>query len=289
MTELLLGIDGGGTGCRAVVTDKHGAILGRSTGGPANITTDFEEALANIVRAARSAIIDTGLDSVELESLHSVIGVAGANVGNSGRQLAEKLPFQSTFVENDSTIAVRGALGKSDGIVAAIGTGSIFAIQQRAAIRTIGGWGNVVSDQASGVWLGKRLLHDTLLCFDGIYTESPLYTETMAHFNHSAQSIVTFARDATPADFASFAKAVMDHATKADAIALQIVKTAIADIELILSKLSDNRTLPLCLLGSLGARYSDHLSDHFRNRLQAPAGDAVSGAVALAVERYSGI
>ena len=37
---LFLGIDGGGTGCRAAVADASGRILGTGVAGPANLTSD---------------------------------------------------------------------------------------------------------------------------------------------------------------------------------------------------------------------------------------------------------
>ncbi len=286
MTKILLGVDGGGSGCRAAIADEQGTVLGSSTGGPANIMTDFDAAQQNIVQAARSALLDAGLANTELADIASVIGVAGANVGDHAERLAARLPFQFSQIENDSTIALRGALGEDDGIVASIGTGSIFIMQRDAETKTIGGWGNVIGDQASGVWLGKRLLHDTLLCFDGIYPESTLYTTTMTQFNHSAEAVVTFAKDATPGDFAGFAKTVMDSAAADDSLANRIVQSAVSDIELILSNMSDTTDLPLCLLGSLGFRYADYLSEHFKARLRKPEGDAVSGAITIAVERY---
>ena len=120
-------------------------------------------------------------------------------------------------------------------------------MQHSGNIKTFGGWGNVVGDQASGVWLGKRLLHDTLLCFDGIYPESQLYRDTMAKFNNSAESVVTFAKDATPTDFANFAKPVMDSAAEQDSMAQRIVQHANSDIELIVRKINITLDLP-CLL-----------------------------------------
>ena len=50
-----LGLDGGGTGCRAVLADRTGAVLGRGEGGPANIMSDREGALRNIMAAAEAA------------------------------------------------------------------------------------------------------------------------------------------------------------------------------------------------------------------------------------------
>ena len=50
--SLLLGLDGGGTGCRAVLTDAAGAVLGRAEGGPANIMSDPEGAVAALTSCA---------------------------------------------------------------------------------------------------------------------------------------------------------------------------------------------------------------------------------------------
>ena len=49
---LFLGIDGGGTGCRAAVCDGAGRILGEGRGGPSNIASDPDGARANMPRTA---------------------------------------------------------------------------------------------------------------------------------------------------------------------------------------------------------------------------------------------
>ena len=49
MAELAIGIDGGGSSCRAAVADSMGNILGRGNAGPANILSDLESSLSNIV------------------------------------------------------------------------------------------------------------------------------------------------------------------------------------------------------------------------------------------------
>ena len=40
----LFGVDGGGSGCRVVLTSTDGKILGKVKGGPANIETSFSDA-----------------------------------------------------------------------------------------------------------------------------------------------------------------------------------------------------------------------------------------------------
>ena len=51
----LFGVDGGGSGCRVVLTSTDGKILGKAKGGPANIETSFSDARDNIINACVTA------------------------------------------------------------------------------------------------------------------------------------------------------------------------------------------------------------------------------------------
>ena len=60
--DFVLGIDGGGTSCRAALATADGRILSRAKSGAANIRTDLTGARASIVEAARLAFIEAGQD-----------------------------------------------------------------------------------------------------------------------------------------------------------------------------------------------------------------------------------
>jgi glucosamine kinase len=56
MAPFVIGCDGGGTGCRLVIADGQGRVLAQAIGGPANVTSDFDQAVANLRDAlARAA------------------------------------------------------------------------------------------------------------------------------------------------------------------------------------------------------------------------------------------
>ena len=59
----LLGIDGGGTGCRAALADMNGHVLGTGKSGSANIMTDMNTARLNILDATEAALADGGIDA----------------------------------------------------------------------------------------------------------------------------------------------------------------------------------------------------------------------------------
>jgi N-acetylglucosamine kinase-like BadF-type ATPase len=61
MPHYILGIDGGGTSCRAAVAGADGRILGRGKSGAANILTDPDNALIHIVGAATAAFEEANI------------------------------------------------------------------------------------------------------------------------------------------------------------------------------------------------------------------------------------
>ena len=75
MPEHFIGIDGGGTSCRAAVATADGVVLGTAKAGPANILTDLDGALANIVGASRAAFADAGLDPETYASACTLLGL----------------------------------------------------------------------------------------------------------------------------------------------------------------------------------------------------------------------
>ena len=81
---LYLGVDGGGTGCRAAVADAAGRVLGQGAAASANIWTDPEGARANILAAAQAAL-DAAATGAGSASSSAVLGLAGANVAGRGR------------------------------------------------------------------------------------------------------------------------------------------------------------------------------------------------------------
>ncbi|RCS24010.1 N-acetylglucosamine kinase [Phyllobacterium salinisoli] len=285
--ELLLGIDGGGTGCRAALADKAGRVIGRGKSGSANIMTDIEGARVNILAATRQALQDAGLDATAETSISAVLGLAGANVGDNAPRLEKLLPFARARVKSDAIIALYGAIGDADGTVVILGTGSVFVTRKAGHIRTIGGWGFKVSDLGSGARLGRDLLEEALLAHDGVHSSSPLAEKTMAMFDNDPHRIVTFARSAGPNDFGTYAPLVFEYAENGDRLALLLIERAVKTIEEALDAVMPPEKGRLCLIGGLGPLYASRLSPKHRARLHAPLGDALGGAVKLAVELFA--
>ena len=53
--KFFLGVDGGGSRCRARIRDRDGKLLSEAEGGASNIYQDLQAALATIIATAREA------------------------------------------------------------------------------------------------------------------------------------------------------------------------------------------------------------------------------------------
>lgn len=284
--ELVLGIDGGGTSCRAALASAAGEVLGRGRSGAANIMTDLHGARANIVEAARLAFVDAGRDPALIPSVSAVLGLAGTNVGGYKQQLLEILPFRESLVESDALIALNGALGDHDGAIAIIGTGSVFMSRRGERLQTIGGWGFMLGDLGSGARLGRDLLQETLLAHDDIHPASDLTDTVLERFGGDPRNIVKFGAASKPGEFAALAPMVVEFAGKGDEAALRVLRRAVRDIEEALDALKLGPDDWLCLHGGLAALYVPYLSHDYRALLKPPLQDALGGAVSMAVRHF---
>ena len=284
--NLVLGIDGGGTSCRAALATLTGDIIGRGKSGPANIMTDLAGARHNIVEAARLAFVDAGKDSAMISATDAVLGLAGTNVGGYKQQLEAVLPFRRSLVKSDAVIALNGALGGRDGAIAIIGTGSIFMSRKGATMQTIGGWGFMLGDLGGGARIGRDLLQEVLLAHDDIRPGSALTRAVMARFGGDPREIVKFAASSKPADFGNFAPLVFDFAARGDSIGGRVLARAVSDIEEALDALKLEPDQILCLLGGLAALIAPQLSHRYRTMQRPPLQDALGGAVSMAARLF---
>jgi glucosamine kinase len=285
--KFVLGIDGGGTSCRAALATVDGAVVGRAKSGAANIRTDLTGARSNIVDAARQAFIAAGQDPELIPQTPAILGLAGANVGTYRQQLEAILPFSISRVETDAEIALEGAVGSGDGAMAILGTGTAYMARRNGTSRAIGGWGFQVGDQGSGARIGRDLLEQTLLAHDGVGARSPLTDAMMATFRNNPEDVVEFTTNAKPGDFGGFAPKVFEHAEKDDAVANWIVDKAVSDVEASLGALGLPDDAPLCLLGGLAPLYAPRLSARYQALLKPPLDDALGGAVQMAARLFA--
>lgn len=287
MQRYLVGIDGGGTSCRAAVADATGRILGRGKAGYANIMTAPDAALANIAKATHAALAEAGLSEDHARNAEAFLGLAGNNVENTVAYILPRLPFARSIIESDSLIALQGALGDGDGAVAILGTGTIYIARKGKHIAYVGGWGFHLGDLGSGGRLGQMALQESLLAYDRIMPQTPMTTALLAEFDNDPQKMVAFSQRAKPGDYGRYAPRIFEYAESGDEAATRILQQSSGWIDQSLDRVSElTGGGRLCLLGGLAALYTPHLAERHRERLVEAQADALTGAIALAKSAF---
>lgn len=279
LTPSVIAVDGGGTRCRLVLaagSGRHAVEVG-----PANVTSDFDCAVAEIAAGLESLAKSAGMPMPALADVPAYVGLAGATDATVCARVAAALPLRRVRVEDDRRAALRGALGVRDGAIAHFGTGSFYGFQAGGNVRLAGGWGARLGDEGSAFWVGRTALSATLDAVDGLIAPSALTDALLARFD-TPYGIVTHAAAASPAEIGALAQVVTAASADGDRVGREILTRGAEDIARVTEKLGWQPGMALCLTGGLGPVYRDYLSESLRNALVRPSAAPIDGAVELA-------
>jgi glucosamine kinase len=281
--QLFLGVDGGGTHCRARLCSEAGVILGEGMAGPANVRLGVEESFAEILEASRQCLAAAGLSADHLRNVTACLALAGASEPTRLAAVeAYRHPFRRVVYTNDAHAACVGAHGGQDGGVVIAGTGTVgWAVIQGRHYR-VGGWGFPISDEGSGAWLGCEAVRRVLWAYDGRIEWTDLLAMLFGQFRSDAHLIVQWMTTARPRDFARHARAVVAYAGHGDPVALELVRSGAAHLDALAARLVTVGAPRLAMLGGLAEPMRPWLAAETAARLVTPAGDALSGALRLA-------
>jgi glucosamine kinase len=279
---LLLGVDGGGTRCRARLADTHGKVLAEGAAGPANLGLGVQNSLA-AVRTATDQCLEQAGPGYSDCPIVACLALAGAcEPVTLAQAQAVPLPFARVILTSDAHAACVGAHAGEDGGIVIVGTGSVGWAIAEGRDHRVGGWGFPVSDEGSGAWLGCEALRRVLWAYDGLIPWTGLLRLLFERFDGDGYAIVRWMGAATPRDYASLAPTVVDQAGHGDAIAVELAKGAAMHIDQIAAKLLAIPVPRLCIMGGLGASILPFLALQTQRNLVPPLGDALSGALHLA-------
>ncbi len=278
----IIGVDGGGTGCRARLTDESGTEIASASAGPANISTDSASALKNIAAAIAEAYSTAGMPAATRHNDVAWLGLAGFGSKRIEATLNASLGFAKLRLSSDQDTLAEAVLGQNDGILALMGTGSFFMHRANGATRKVGGWGYQLGDEASGAWLGRALLRAVLHAHDGLIKESPLTRAVMARFAGTPRQIIDFAQQATPGEMGRFAPQIIQAHARQDPVATAILQSAIHEVCQTLERLDPSATSPVYLSGGLARAYYALLPNHIKPRCKLATRTALDGAISLA-------
>lgn len=278
---LLIGLDGGGTGCRARAARGDGSLGAVVEGGSANIHSDPTGAAQRIADILGRVLQAEGWRYQNSPDLHIVMGLAGASESGAALQLADVLPYRNVTILGDIDISLSGAFEDSDGIVMAVGTGSVLARQTGERMRRVGGYGFALGDEAGGAWIGRRALSMALHVRDGLRRDAPLADAVWGRFT-DLPGLLAFTATARPADYATLAPQIvaldkagcpLSHAILDEGC--DYLLRAIRHLQ------AGDQNVPIAATGGLGPTLLDRISAKAQPALHIvkPKGTALDGAL----------
>lgn len=282
---LYLGVDGGGTRCRARLETEDGRVLGRGLAGPASMRFGFSTARDAILEATEQALAEAGLTKEALSQVFAGIGLAGTGQTGAREALESWMhPFAAAWFEGDGYVAYLGAFGGGEGGIVVVGTGSIGLTYKDRTVR-VGGYGFPVSDEGSGADLGLNALRHAMRTLDGRAAPTDFSMEVLARFAGDPARVIDWMESATATDYAAFAPLVVRHASAGDPVALGLMQQAAGQIAQLVEALFAKGAPRVALIGGLADIVKGYLPPETGGRLTPPQADAMAGGILLAKQK----
>jgi glucosamine kinase len=271
-TPVGIGIDGGGSNCRAWVFNARGQVLGQGQSGPANPVSGLTESFDAITTAAEKAVQDGGFPPSILAQLPLAIGLAGLHLPQFYQQFQQwQHPFASLHLTTDLQIAAYGVHQHQDGALIILGTGfsALASIGDKRI--ELGGYGFPINCTASGSWFGLEAVKAVLLARDGLAPATVL-TELLPDAQTSA-SLASQYLGQGPAVYARLAPIVLQAAQQQDSVALRIRSEAVSFVNQVINRLLEVGAPSVGLVGSIAAQLMPFLDSATPCQFVANAGE----------------
>jgi len=275
-----LGVDGGGSKCRATLCTREGKVLSYGMGGPANPFQSIDRAIVSIETATAEAISKVGLGDSDVAKVSAGIGLAGVNLPTFYDVVCEwQHPFREMFLTTDLEIACIAAHDGNDGAVIVAGTGSCGYSTVDGESLTCGAHGFPFGDKGSGAWIGLEAIKAVLLAADDLGPATSLTALINSQLGANGVTIVEKMAGGGSRRFAELAPAVFDAAEARDTVATSIVESGAEYLSKVAKKLWLHKPPRMSLLGGLRDRLLPWMDASVVEGLSPPVHQPDVGAI----------
>lgn len=258
-----IGIDGGGTKTKCILTDENLNTLFENIGGPSNfLVIGAEKVSETILDHITNCCFAKNITPDLIAGI--VLGTTGAG-RKSDVEILEKqilkdskeknIKINKLRIESDARIALEGAFSGKAGSILIAGTGSImFGKDEEGVIHRIGGYGRYIGDEGSGYRIGRKGLNAVARAFDGRAKQTRISDLLQQEFSISSPEELITEVYRNNFNIPSVAPIVFDAAESGDVTAQRILEDEANEL---LAHLSAMKTklnvsiLKLSLIGSI--------------------------------------
>lgn len=245
----MLIIDGGGTALKIWKRSEKGTLRClKRIAGNFNAQTSSRAHLLKTLAATREIAQSDAL----------LIGLAGLSDDAQKRDLHNALQRQKTLkgksirLMNDWELQLELHFPNQDGMVAVLGTGSVFAAKVNEKTVRVGGYGRWIGDRGSGVAIGFAAILQYLRALDGFFQDAAFCRAMRRYFKDREETLRKVYQDQFPAQ--TLAPSVIKLASKGNPTAQAILEAeakAVAEFIALLRQKVRRPELALKLCGGL--------------------------------------
>ncbi len=259
MSAVILGIDGGGTRTRASIVEGDKVLAFAENGSIKRLRVGAKAAEEHLRALLSEVYTQAGITGVRAASA----GVASATMPGVQEWIAtvfDHFGVERSEIVGDEVIALDAAFRGGPGILQIAGTGSnCIGRAPDGGRETAGGWSSRLGDEGSGYWIGLHAVRRALRAYDRDEPTRILDVVGCAWGTATIDELVNLG-DGTPSpDFAALAPEIDRLAEEGDAVALEVLNQAAADLVdsvlLVRSKLRRKHNLsvevPVAWIGSV--------------------------------------
>lgn len=261
--KYLIGMDGGGTKTKCVLTDINLKPVYDTIGGPSNFLVIGVEIVSETILNLVNECVSSQKISVEdIEAV--VLGTTGGGRRNDAELLEKKIfedakqksiSINKFRVESDARIALEGSFCGKAGSILIAGTGSImFGKDNAGEIHRVGGFGRFIGDEGSGYRIGRIGLNAVARYFDGRSKSTKIADLLEQEFSISSSEELITEVYRNNFNIAAVAPLVFDAAESGDVTAQRILEDEADELLLHVSSMKTKlkvELLKVSLIGSL--------------------------------------
>ncbi len=239
MSNLFLGIDGGGSKTLALIADESGNVIGRGSAESSNYhSVGKEKAFESLNNAIRFAFDDAKLSRQNFQA--ACLGLAGVYRPQDRAVIEswakENLANTPVKIVNDAELVLAAGAADGWGVAMICGTGSIvYGRNKNGETTRAGGWGYLLGDEGSGYRIGLAALQAIVRAHDGRDESTILQSSILNHLslNSPVDLIKYIYRERVPTtEIAALASFVEEAAESGDTAATRILQEAAHELSL---------------------------------------------------------
>ena len=303
MSNLFLGIDGGGSKTLALIADESGNVIGRGSAESSNYhSIGKEKAFESLNNAIRFAFEDAKLSRQIFQA--ACLGLAGVHRPQDRAVIEswakENLANTPVKIVNDAELVLAAGTADGWGVAMICGTGSIvYGRNKNGETTRAGGWGYLLGDEGSGYRIGLAALQAIARAHDGRDEKTILNQLVLNRLSLSSpvDLIKYIYRERVPTtEIAALASFVEEAVESGDAVATKILQEAAHELSLaaksVVRQLRMTGAIPCAQAGGVITR-GKMIATMFRESAHAmglalhpiqPVIEPAQGAIRLAID-----